>query len=408
MAFSPIKHNFTIKSTFIDYKTGEAQESFGDCISSVAIKKNFKSQVFPLYVVSINITKEQREYLAKNKFYLSLKIYTCEETATNTEDGMVESENPTTDKLVHNIILRPFDNTKLIPIIKTSEVSDETEIIKQKYEEYTINCVPKEQLQINNTIINACYEQANLNEIMINMISDVYTKDIYFQESSNITRYNSLLIPPMSLLQALKYLQEYYVIYSQNLNMFFEDSKFYIYDMYNLSRKFNNYFYIDIPEIQDSDQTKYRTNYVDENNNVKVYLENNPLFMSTTDIYRYTSGEKIVFNSYDDNFNLVSRTYNLNETGNTGNDIKTRYKWNENKKQDYETRDLNSVFLHTQHQLRNIDPTYFAPDTMISITGKSEQINGQYALIEMDEYYSTSDYKNFNNTIILNLGRIDQ
>lgn len=403
--FSTIKHKFTTSLNIIDYNTGEEQ-NYGKCVKAIAIKKSFGDMVFPLYVLNLSITKAQRNYLAKNKFYVSLKIMRCVDDENMVENLSEDSDVPVTDKIICDIILRPFDNSKNVPLYKTTDVDNNEENLENQLVSYDLNCVPKEQLKINNSILNYCYAEANLNEIIINLLSEVYSKDVYFQESSNITRYDSLLIPPMSIIESLKYLQKNYLVYDKHLNIFFEDSKLYIYDMYDTDREFRNGLYVEVKQDNDDDQTKYRSNYIDKNDNLKKYLETNPQIVSVTDTYRYETGEQVVYCSYDDNFNLVTRTYQLDDTGNTGEDKKTRYIWNDDKLKKYEIKNLSGISNYIQLSFSNLDPSLIEPDTFVEIVGGNELINGVYCILGMEEFFASSDYTNFTNSFNVTLGKI--
>lgn len=113
-------------------------------------------------------------------------------------------------------------------------------------------CIPLEQLAYNDSIINACYSEANVNEIIINILSQEYKGSVYYQESKNVTRYDSSFIPPMSLIPALRYLNQAYAVYQNNVTPFFDIGRFYMYDIQEDQREFENNLFINVVKSEDT------------------------------------------------------------------------------------------------------------------------------------------------------------
>ncbi len=402
MAVASQLHKFTVECSAV--LASDETIDLNGAVTAIAIKKDFLNNIFPLYVISLSLSDSLRRKLIENEFYLSLKIYRITVTELAVESDVETTSSPTTDKIITSILLRPFDNPKIFQKQKSSDVddSDSEDVLASQMMSYTINCVPKEQLQINSNILNACYNNSNMSEIVLNLLSEVYTKDTYFQESFNNTRYKSLLIPPGSIVQSLRFLQENYMIYKYNLNMFFEFDRLYLYDIFDLNREFRNSFSINIDsDPTNSDQEKYSHNFVDDNENVQKYLDTNPVFFSKKDISGYKKGNKIIVSSYDDNFNLVTRQYNDDTSA---SDMKTRVIWNKEQAQSFERSYNNRITEISQISLANFDPTYIEPDTMINISGSEQAfINGTYILSGIDVYFSSEDKKTFSNTVSCNL-----
>ena len=396
-------HKFTVQCTAILNNNEEI--NLDNSVDSIAIKKDFLSNVFPLYVLSLRLPDNDRLKLIKNNFYISLKIFRSTVTDFEIETDVDNVSLPNTDKTIVSILLRPFDNAKLYQHRKESDVDEEeaSNAMGGQYVTYTINCIPKEQLTINNSILNYCYSNVNLSEVMINLISDVYNKDIYFQESINNNRYKSILIPQGSLVQSLRFLQDNYILYKHGLNIFFEYNKLYIYDIHDLDREFNNTLSISIEEnSSNTDQTKYSRNFIDEKDNIQKFLDNNPIFLSRKDVSNYMLGDRLIVNSYDDNFNLITRTYD--NSSNEPDDKKTRVLWNIENQDIFETNFRTVINEISQLTFNNFDPSLIEPDTLITMSGSSlNYINGRYVLSGMDIYFSSSDKITFANSVVCHL-----
>lgn len=401
MAMTSQLHKFTV-DCYAVLDNGDSID-LNNTVNAIAIKKDFLNNIFPLYVLSFNLPDATRLKLIENEFYISLKIYRISISEFNSSDNAETTSSPTTDKIITSILLRPFDNSKIYQKQKTSDVENEDseEVITNQYVSYTLNCVPKEQLRINNSVLNTCYNNANISECVLNLISDVYDKSIYFQESFNKTRYKSLLIPPDGLIASLKFLQENYMIYRYSLNMFFEYDKLYVYDLFDSTREFRNVLNIFVDNDPKSlNQEKYAQNFVDDDENIQKYLDSNPLYFSKKDINGYKYGDRTIISSYDENFNLVTRQYGASDT----EDKKTRVVWNTEQNETFEHAYLNTINAFSQLSLSNFDPTYIEPDTMVIVSGSLQSfINGTYILSGMDIFFSSEDQKTFSNSTTCHL-----
>ena len=404
--FNNVIHKFVITAGLINNETSEYTD-LSKNITAIAIKKNYYSFVYPLYVINMVLTENMRKYIIMNDVDINLSIerYTVDDITTSSEDTF--SSDPTIDKQLLNLTLTPFDKSKSFANPNTSDVQDEEdseEVITSQLINYEVSCIPKDSLLLNGTIVNDCYNNANVNEIILNVLSSLYTGSIYLQESFNTNRYDSLLIPPLSLVQALNFLQDEYFVYDNSLNLFFDDNKVFIYDIKSKDRKYENELSVNIITNSETYSADiFQTPQIDENEDIRFYLKNNPLFFSNHDVYKNKIGTQTVFNSYDDNFNLISRDYNNKEISKN----KTRYFWNPKRYSYFENSEMNRFYQFCSLKYENIDPTLFNPGTRIYITGSElEEINGQYALLGINIYFSSLDYVTYSNSIILSLGKL--
>lgn len=403
--FEKVFHKFVIDDFSITNLETSENLVYDDSLSAVAIRKLYSDNVYPLYVLTLKLTEEQREYIVKNKIVLNLSISRFS-VDMNADTNLVQTTSePTIDKTLVRETIIPFDK----PIITNTPVVDEesnessTENIKNLKTEYTLYCVPYNELRYNESVVNGIYKEANVNEIIINLISGVYSGDLYYQESNNVDRHESFIIPPMNLIPAIQYIDEKYMVYKYALNMFIDSNKMYIYDLTEKTRFFENELMIQVyKSVETADKSIYHQAQVDENESVRIYLEDNPMIITTKDLYSYIVGSKAVFNSYDDNFNVTSRNRDF-----IGVINKSRYFWNENKYKSFEDKKLKAITQFTQISPRNIDFTLIQPSTKITITGSDiENINGQYALTETNIFISTGDFKNYTGAVIYNIGKI--
>lgn len=404
--FNTVLHKFIVSVSLINSKTNETID-LTKAVGSIAIRKRYYSFSYPLFVVQLRIDENTRKYIAMNDVDISLSInrFTVNENTTQSED--ITTNDQVIDKNLLNVILTPYDKSKIFANPNTSDVQEEessSEVITSQLISYEISCIPKDSLNYNSTIMNECFLNANVNEILLNIVSNIYTGDVYLQESYNTKRYDSIVIPPMSLIQAVDFLQEQYFLYETAANMFFDSDKLFIYDIKESSRTFNNEMSISVIKNSDTySSVIFQNAEMDENNNVRFYLKNNPLYFSTHDVYKDRVGTNTVFNSYDDNFNLVSRNY----VDNNVDKNKSRYFWNPKKYSYFENSEMNQFYQYISFSAENIDFTLFKPDTKILIGGSDlTELNGQYALMGIDIYLIALDYTTFSDSISLTLGKL--
>ena len=135
---------------------------------------------------------------------------------------------------------------------------------------------------------------------------------------------------------------------------------------------------------------------MDENGDVQLILPNDPDVQSGYDVFRNQTGGLSVFSSYDSQFNLVSRDYSLDKSVK-----KTRYFWNPRQRKEFEERSVKKFYQSVSIGLPNFDCSKVNPATKIMVSGGSlPEINGQYALIGEVVTFSTTDFSNYNGSVI--------
>lgn len=405
MAYEAVAHRFAINAYIIDYSTGE-NEDYSSILTSVAIKNDFSNKSFQQYRVIFNISNEQEQKLAQTNFYILLKFSRINSLTDSSDEN--NSSDPIIDKELYSITLRPIDPNKSFRNKVRTDVENNKDELEEARSMIGFDCVPKEELTINNLIINECYSNCNIMEIMINSISSVYTKELYMKESYNTERYEDLLLPPQGLIPTLKYIHNNYGVYRNSFKIYFLPNKLYLYDIFDDDLSDTNMIDIIISQDNEIDggNEKYTTVKVDENNNIQKYTSNNLPVFSNKDILTYSLGDQIIYNSYDDEFNLISRTKTVN-TDLNGNDRKTRYKWNDNRFADFEERDTKVMYYTTAISLTNVDFTLIEPVTKVQISGSTNEIlNGIYSILGTEVYFSTNDRKKFNCSTNIFIGKI--
>jgi hypothetical protein len=312
---------FLIEATLLD-RTNDTIIDISSFIRSVNIKKEFISNSFPLFVIDIMTTQQIRDIMRDNDISINLKIdkYSdsdSELSEDSNEIPIIEERIVDTNIRIYNKPYMSSSNYKEEDDENSDGMSDVMRVFP-----YQLSGIPDELVAKNDKIVNEVYDNAKINDVLVHLISQVEDNEIYIDNSDNSERFRSLLIPPLNIIPALRYLQNIYGVYNSSLGIFFDLNKTYVYKIFNKDRQNTNTVeIITIPANDISDDNKLLTPMVDENNNIRIHLKNTPDFTSFTKINNDVIGKKTVFNSYDYNFDVIKRIIDNAEV--EGN--KTRY-----------------------------------------------------------------------------------
>jgi hypothetical protein len=396
---------FLIEATLLD-RTNDTTIDISSFIRSVNIKKEFISNSFPLFVIDIMTTQQIRDIMRDNDISINLKIdkYSdsdSELSEDSNEIPIIEERIVDTNIRIYNKPYMSSSNYKEEDDENSDGMSDVMRVFP-----YQLSGIPDELVAKNDKIVNEVYDNAKINDVLVHLISQVEDNEIYIDNSDNSERFRSLLIPPLNIIPALRYLQNIYGVYNSSLGIFFDLNKTYVYKIFNKDRQNTNTVeIITIPANDISDDNKLLTPMVDENNNIRIHLKNTPDFTSFTKINNDVIGKKTVFNSYDYNFDVIKRIIDNAEV--EGN--KTRYYWNTQQDKLFEDMFINEnkeISESINISLSNIDPNYFNIDTLYKLSTQTEYANGDYSLIEKSFSIYTNDYEHYNLAINLKLIKI--
>lgn len=374
MAYSKIIHKYKIELTSSNENIS-LDLSQNNSVKEINMLYNYFKSSYPIIVLNLALTEPELNSIRDNNLTFFLRIYRLIDSAEETENGISDT---ITDKIIFESYLKPFDNpviTKYTKKDEDSETSEENEI-NQKFD-YQVSTIMSEPLLYNDEIINEVFENATVTESVVSVLSKIYNEDFFMQESTNNKKYNNIIIPPMNLVPAIKYIHDYYSIYDYNLNIFFDNHKLFIFDILKSNQGENeNSLTIEVkPKNDASENIEYGAPLIDEKDNVLIYMSNEPIYGSTKDVGENILGGSVVYNSYDDNYNLVTRTYNENESG------KVRYYWNTSRNYMQELANNKILTRTASINLLNCDPSLFSPSTFIKINSTLNYMYGEYTLL---------------------------
>jgi hypothetical protein len=393
---------FLVEATLLDLANNDSRD-ISQSIRSIAVKKNYIENSFPLFVIGLMVTPELRDKMRDNIFRLALKVFKYSAVNNETDEDV---ESLPIDGEVINTTIKVYSKPYTSSSSRVEEGSEgqDTQNTTVQLVPFELAGIPEDLITKNDNVINEIYQDAKMEDILINILSSVDNNTIFLDTPDNTEKEDSLIIPPFNVIPSIKYLQDIYGIYNSPIIIFFDLQKTYISKIYNENRTYrNNFEYIVIPADRINNDNIMLTPQIDENENVRLYQRLEPAFDSTKEINMNLMGETTIFNSYDYNFDVINRTYN-NETNNG----KIRYYWNT-----YQNRMFEESFLKelkyseiANVTMNNIDPNYFNIDTLILVQTESSYVKGQYALAENSFVFSTNDYKHFTSLVNLKMFKV--
>lgn len=394
---------FLVEANALNLSNGESY-NVSSFVSDINIRKNFIGTSFPLVVVNMMTTDEYRSIMRDNDISLKLRVTKYNDVNNESEQDSAEI---LVDEVVMDTVIRSYKKPYTTGNIRTED-EDEAENNSRdttKLIPFQVVGIPEELVSKNSSVVNEIYSNARMDDILVNLLSRVESGSIFMDPSDNIEREESLIIPPMNMIPAIKYLQEVYGIYNAGLSVFFDFNATYLLKTYAEEREYTNTLEVLSTDINDNTTgIKYTTTQFDENGNVRLYLQTPPPFVSNQKISMDELGNTSVFNSYNFDFENVRRIY----TDETSPHQKTRYFWNQFQNQIHEESFINENKRTSEGiaiTIKSASPNYFTPSTLYRVNSQSSYVNGDYIPMEMSYTFFTRDYRSYDSLINIRLAK---
>ena len=315
--FRHAKHQFLINSYLKVNDTGE-QYDLSNSIMQVAVKKDYSVNIFPYYVVKLQVLKEIRDIIKNNKttLYLTINQYSINEEDPGATEPVVESTVVSTPLRIFDHNLTELDEKPL------SDDADEDPVGNQQFA-LTLQCIPDDLMILNDEVINDVFVNATIDDALVEILGDC--NNVYIDVPDNKERYETLLIPPLNRSRAIKWLDKYYGIYKSKTNLFFDTDGTYLTNQSNTENKvFKNTYNLEVLKSKDI-SSSYNVNVleIDDEGNIRKVVNSLPTTLSINDVASDLYGGLSVIGSYGSEFDLDLRTYKNSDNN------KVRYFWNE-------------------------------------------------------------------------------
>lgn len=395
MATKTLNQQFLITG-YLEDITANTELDLAGSISSIAVKKDFVSDIMPLFVVNLYVDYSVREMLRKDSIRLAINVHEYDVPEDTSE---IESNTPTANGLVFSTILKIFDKNLQEIDIKKDNDNDDTNVM-QKFH-VVLQCIPEDIYNRNSKIINTVYSKANNNEILLDILSDNNT-NLYLDPSDNNNRDETLLIPPLNVSNAIEYLHKNHGVYNSNYCLFFDLDTTYMIKMFNENANISNKLIINvISQNETTSSTIYENYELDtETNNITKIMKTVPIVTSMKDVESNIIGGNVIIGSYGDKYELITRSYIYNP-----NDTKVRYYWNSARTDLFEQIQPKMPKEFSTLTLQNISPKYFGLRTKVEIHSNDATANGTYDIQSIRYVFGGTNFKNYSCDTVLYLAK---
>lgn len=391
MAYEVLNQGFYVSANLL-FDNGES-EDITSSIIDVMVRKRFLQDAFPLYVIDLQTTENIRNSIRDRECSIALRISYYNIVSSENTDGGGEN-TPEEEVIVDDIIRlyeKPFVTTASKKDDDSDNDSDENPQKEAPFIYYRVSGVPESLIVKNRNIINRIYSNTKIINPIVNILSE-FGKKMYIQQVDNNEKYRSILIPPLTSIAAIRYLDETYDIYNDGYILFLDSSKVYLLSPFTSNIQYTNAFNITIKSVESTagNIENGKILFDKENNDYKFSFNNVPTFTDNKKIISDSVGSYTVFYSYDDNFNLNKRSVSNDESFD-----KIRYFWNSNGKKATEDSIFNTRTIGFNVNLVNINPEIFTPLTRVSVESEYNNVAGEYTIGSVSYMFKTEGENRF-------------
>lgn len=198
-------------------------------INEIYIEKDYESDHFPIIYINFNTNPELYYKIVEDKlnvkFHLRLQmIHKNENLDYNYKEDIINDIFCT-----YSDISTPFLNKDLFESRKETENSDV--VMNNMYERTVIYLYKESDMNNSKKIFNTVISEANLTDIITYCLYNSGIKNVLMSPLTNKNKYKEVLLPPITTLSTLKYLeQQYDGFYNNPALIFFDIDAVYIID----------------------------------------------------------------------------------------------------------------------------------------------------------------------------------
>lgn len=396
MADKKLNQQFKITGTLSDlYDSTDIDIS--NMISSVAVKKDFNTDIMPLFVVYLKTDYDLHERIRKHEVQLALNIeeFDVEEDI----DDLVMYE-PASSVITFSGMLKIFDkNIQELDIKQDNDNPEVNQVESTQFYNITLSCIPEKIYNQNSKIINAVYGNATLTEIVVDIL-DTEQNKVYIDRSDNTNREETLLIPPLNVSNAIQYLHQNYGLYNSSYKLFFDFERIYLIKTFNDKADAHKLIVNVVSQNEISDSSIYNNIILNDDGNLVKTLPTHPIIVSHEDVTSNLLGGNAIIGSYGEDYELITRSYN-----NDPNETKVRYYWNPGRSERFETMHNTVPKQYSTIVLENVSPNYIDILTKVEINSAKTEINGSFDIQSIRQVFGTSDYKLYSGTTLISIAK---
>lgn len=411
--FTQVNHAFYIETEII-FPNSDIQTiviaNTENYLNALRIKEAYQENIFPLVSAEYYLTSETRDLIRDNdvEIHVSGYIYDANTTATldqNSDDDIIY------DDKIFDFVIRYYEKDYTFTAIKKDNDQNNggSAITAMPNVKYDISGIPKNLIIKNQNIHNICLQKVGVVEAVVYLLSRVSDDvPLVIEPFNNSENYESLIIPPTNVSKGLDFIHTQYGLYDSGMNLYFGIEGTYLTSLDPNTMPFKNHLYLEILNIDDSDQREYTERVsiaTDGSNDMRVYSTRQPSINNIDKIQNDRVGKDRVFYSYDDYFSLQART----DINSDGAYDKVRYFFNENGSKLFEEE-----FIHIGRVNRGftfpivgVNPYLITPLTKVTVTGGYTDLNGDYLISQKAFSFTSPDSEHFQPVLMITLVSVE-
>lgn len=386
------------------FDTGGTNYDISEMVSGVMVQKDYIEKSFPLFVFDLRTTEEVRDFLRDDATWISVTIHMYD-VSTESNSETADEEDPTITDTIYSGTIRlydkPYSTTAASYDEDTEDEDSDNQSTAAPFVYYRVSGIPEDLIDKNSGAINQIYSNAKFDDILINMLSGD-DREIYIQPSDNQETKETVLIPPLTLIQAIKYLNDGYQIYNGACSVFLDLNCTYVYNPYEDNMDYTNLFEC---EVLSSSATLNNEEYLYptmEDDHVNISFRTLPGFTDEHEIIGNTIGSETVYYSYNELYGITTRSASNSEAYE-----KKKYFWNEFGQKRFEDAYSESISKSSKAMmmtLTNINPELVHPTTKFVVTADDyPDAEGTYFPTTVSYSITSSDMKHYNPMVSVNL-----
>lgn len=210
---------------------GETEPTTVDAnfVTSISIEHDYDNDYFPIINLSVNLKPKVYFKILKNKLDVKFRLR-VQKFISNKDDN---NFNFVTDIIndIFSVFIdenTPFIDEKLYDTTKATEGTETN--LQDVNQNYTFFIFKEKDLSQTKNLINNVISEASMTDVITYIISTSGFNKVLMTKLENKNSYKQIIIPPMTLLGSLNYLEEQYGFYSTGALIFFDYDCAYIID----------------------------------------------------------------------------------------------------------------------------------------------------------------------------------
>lgn len=198
-------------------------------VVDLRIEKDFDNNVFPIIHVGLTLTPTDIYNILDNKTTVRFKLRIDKCAYNKNDESFKYKENSFSS--IFGIYID--DNNAQVDkelYRKTKATQGNVTDITDMYTTYDFFLFKDKDLDAGKHIVNAVLTDCNMSDILAYILNDSGVDRVLMAQPDNTKKFNEILLPPVSLINSIKYIHNVYGIYKRGLLFFMDTNRTYLID----------------------------------------------------------------------------------------------------------------------------------------------------------------------------------